>query len=307
MNSSYKRVSQHLFALAAYSIISFLLTAGIVACTAASAPVLSPTETPSPTLLPPSQVPSPSASATSIPSPTARPTLFITPPAAGQPAAIPVLMYHHLAQLPQNPTPLETDWTVAPNAFESQMKGLIARGFHSITISQLAAFLTGSQPLPTKPIAITFDDGWVDDYSVAFSILKTNHLVGTFFVYTNVLGHPKYLSWAQLKEMSDAGMEIGSHTLSHAHLKALAHNEAVKEVADSKKLLEQRLGKSVFAFAYPFGEYNSDVTDMVKKAGYKTAVTIAAGYNQRADALYQLHRIRVSYGDTLEDLFARLP
>jgi peptidoglycan/xylan/chitin deacetylase (PgdA/CDA1 family) len=107
--------------------------------------------------------------------------------------------------------------------------------------------------------------------------------------------------------MSAAGMEINSHSLSHPHLRTLEREAAIKEIGESKSLLEKRLGKRVTAFAYPFGEYNQDIIDLVKKAGYESAVTIASGYNQRADAVYQLRRTRISYGDTFSSLKTPLP
>ena len=90
-------------------------------------------------------------------------------------------------------------------------------------------------------------------------------------------------------------MDIEAHTLTHPHLRELAPDEAMREISESKKVLEARLGKPVVAFAYPFGEYNASIVDMLKRAGFASAVTLAAGFNQRADELFTLHRIRVSY------------
>jgi peptidoglycan/xylan/chitin deacetylase (PgdA/CDA1 family) len=187
------------------------------------------------------------------------------------------------------------------------MDWLAEHDYHTVSMAQVAGHLKRGQPLPARPVVISFDDGWSDGYTVAFPILKARHFSGTFFVYTNALDHKQFLTWAQVEEMAIAGMDIESHTLSHPHLRQLTPEDATNEIAGSKAVLEKRLGKPVTSFDYPFGEYNAAVIELVKRAGYETAVTIAAGYKQRADELFTLHRIRVSYNDTLQDLAARLP
>ncbi len=247
----------------------------------------------------------PTATTTRIP--TATPTAFVTAPAPDQAAIVPILMYHNLRDLPNDASELQRTWTVAPKHFEAQMNYLAQRGFRTITMAQLIAHLRERQPLPVKPIVISFDDGWREQYTVAFPILKKYGLIGTFFVYTNPLGYGQFLTWTQLQEMAAAGMDIQSHTLSHPHLRTLAPDAAMKEIAESKALLERRLGKPVIAFSYPYGEYDPAVIEMLKRAGYASAVTLATGYRQRADELFALRRIRVSYADTLEEFAGRLP
>lgn len=281
----------------------------IVACNSASSQPV-PLSTPTPIVV--EVVATPIASPT-IALPTATPTRmitatpFITPPASGQAAHVPILMYHHINDLPTNATELEQTWTVAPKNFEAQMSWLAQNGFRTITMAQLVAHLRDHQPLPAKPIIISFDDGWAEQYTVAYPILSKYRLIGTFFVYTNPLDRSLYLSWAQLQEMTLAGMDIQAHSLSHPHLRTLPADTAYKEIAESKAILEKRLGKPVIAFNYPFGEYNPAVIEMVRRAGYQSAVTLASGYQQRADELFTLHRIRVSYNDSLDDFIKRLP
>lgn len=265
--------------------------------------VLTPTVAP----MPPTVTVTPTVAPTSAPTTVPTATPFITPPVGGQPAIVPILMYHHLTDLPDNASQLQRDWTVAPKNFETQMDWLAERGYHTVTMGQLAAHLKRNAVLPMKPIVISFDDGWSDDYAVAFPILKRHNFTGTFYVYTNALDHNQFLTWAQVEEMSAAGMDFQAHTLSHPHLRKLSPEEAMIQVSDSKAILEKRLGKPVTSFAYPFGEYNTAVIDIVKRAGFDSAVTIAAGYKQRADEAYTLHRIRISYPDTLQDMIKRLP
>jgi peptidoglycan/xylan/chitin deacetylase (PgdA/CDA1 family) len=217
------------------------------------------------------------------------------------------LMYHNLADLPTNATELQLTWTVSPKSFDAQMGWLAQRGFHTISMAQLVAHLKRQQPLPVKPLVVSFDDGWEEQYVVAFPTLKRFGLGGTFFVYTNPLDHGLFMTWNQLQEMSVAGMDIQAHTLTHPHLRTLAPEMAQKEISESKAILEKRLGKPVVALSYPYGEYDASVIEMVKRAGLESAVTLAGGYRQRADELLTLHRIRVSYRDSLDEFIKRMP
>ena len=282
-----------------------LLTVFFTACSASAQPDTAPTAS---VLIVP-VVATPEATSTPSASPTVAvtPTAFVTAPAPGKAAIVPILMYHHLQDLPDSASELLQTWTVAPAHFDAQMNLLAQRDYHVITMAQLVGQLKGGKPLPARPIVISFDDGWAEQYSVAFQILKKHNLIGTFFVYTRPLDHAQFMSWAQLQEMSAAGMDIQAHTLTHPHLRELTPDEAMKEISESKTILETRLGKPIVAFAYPFGEYNASIIDMLKRAGYESAVTLAAGFNQRADELFTLHRTRVSYPDTLDDFAKRLP
>ncbi len=281
----------------------------VVACNSASSqPALLPTPTPIVVEVVATPIASPTITLpTATPTRTITATPFITPPTTGQAAHVPILMYHHINDLPASASELEQTWTVAPKNFAAQMRWLAQNGFHSITMAQLVAHLRDHQPLPAKPIIISFDDGWAEQFTSAFPILRQHGLIGTFFVYTNPIDRSLYVSWAQLQEMTLAGMDIQAHSLSHPHLRTLPADMAYKEIAESKAVLEKRLGKPVIAFNYPFGEYNSAIIEMVRRAGYQSAVTLAAGYQQRADELFTLHRIRVSYNDSLDDFIKRLP
>ncbi len=255
-----------------------------------------PSSTPVPTLLATPTSPKPS------------PSPFITAPAPNDAALVPILMYHHIKDLPANASELDLTWTVQPQNFLSQMEWLAQHGFQTITVAQLNTHLKDRAPLPMKPIVITFDDGWIEDYVIAYPALKKYNFVGTFFAYTQPLDRsPLYLSWKQIEEMSGAGMSFEAHTLTHPHLRELSVENMTHEIAESKKILETRLNKPVVSFAYPFGEYNVAVIDAVKRAGFASALTIDPGYRQRVDRIYQLQRIRISYGDSLEDFKRKLP
>jgi len=287
----------------------FILAPVIIFVLAACSAPVAPLATPVPAITQVFVVATPVPQATPVLAPTVAPTptALVTASANGDPAIVPILMYHHLADLPPDASELRRTWTVAPKNFQAQIEWLAQHGFHTITMEQLVAHLKQRQPLPTKPIVISFDDGWEDGYTVAYPILKKNGFIGTFFIYTNPVDHKSYVTWAQLQEMAAAGMDIQAHTLTHPHLRDLAPDAALKEIAESKTILEKRLGKPIVALAYPFGEYNQAIIAMLKRAGYESAVTLAAGYRQRPDELFTLHRIRVSFADSLDEFAGRLP
>ncbi len=217
-------------------------------------------------------------------------------------------MYHNIKDLDSNANKVAVDFTVAPKNFLAQIDWLAQHGYQTITMAQLSAHLTARSPLPTKPIVISFDDGWEEGYAIAFPALKKSNFVGTYFVYTQPIDRsPLYLSWKQIEEMSAAGMSFQAHTLTHPDLRKLSVETMTHEITESKKVLETRLSMPVVSFAYPFGEYNSAVLDEVKRAGFESAVTIDPGYRQRADRIFQLQRIRISYNDSLQDFMAKLP
>jgi peptidoglycan/xylan/chitin deacetylase (PgdA/CDA1 family) len=217
-------------------------------------------------------------------------------------------MYHHIQDLPPNASRLRKIWTVAPTAFEAQMQYLAQNHYNAISVAQLVAYFQDGQPLPAKPIIITFDDAWLDQYTVAFPILVKYGLRGTFFIPSKYPDHgATILTWAQVLEMDAAGMEFGSHTIGHRPLAGLAREVALYEIRESKRVIENRLGHTTIALAYPNGSYDAAVIELLRENGYRAAVTIAGGYKQNGNDLFRLRRIPVSYADSLEDFIARLP
>lgn len=257
-----------------------------------------PVSTRTPTLAP---------SATPKPAPTA--TRFITAPAPGESIAIPILMYHHLKFREPDASQLLLTWTVAPDQFAAQLDMLENRGFHTITFKQLVEFFDAGAPLPVKPVLLTFDDGWIDGYTVAFPELKKRGMVGNFFVptrYANA-GGETLMNWDQVLEMDRAGMEFGGHTVNHADLTKVNLNEVRRELRVSKELMEEKLGHATYALSYPFGSFNPKVVAEAQAAGYRAALMLCCGYELSSDTMLALPRIRISYGDTLDKVAGELP
>jgi peptidoglycan/xylan/chitin deacetylase (PgdA/CDA1 family) len=290
-------------------------TIGIAAPTAAAeltpaptvAPLAAATETKGPPPVTPSVSSVPSVTPTYTPAPSA--TAYLTPPPEGQFAAIPILMYHHLTLLDPHASVLQRTWTVSPTSFIQQLDYLSQQGYRTITFAQLDAFFEKGSPLPARPVILTFDDGWIDDYDVAFPALRQRGMVGTFFVPTAYADAKSktLMDWSQIGEMDAAGMEFGGHTVNHADLKQVNSEQALRQLQASKSKMEEKLGHATPAFAYPFGDYDPKVIALVRQVGYRVGVGLCCGFKLRADILLTLPRIRISYDDSLEDFAKRLP
>ena len=187
---------------------------------------------------------------------------------------VPVLNYHQINDKDENAL------TVHVDQFEAQMAYLAENGYHAITPAQMLDAWENGTELPDKPVIITFDDGYVDNYKNAYPILKKYGLKGTIFAVTDYLGtYPNYFTWAQAKEMQDSGvMEIESHTLSHMELTTAGSEEELRhQLVDSKKALDWHLGKDVRFIAYPCGSYNEEIERIAHEAGYRAAFTVHYG------------------------------
>ena len=153
----------------------------------------------------------------------------------------------------------------------------------SSRLVDLADYLSNGIALPDKPIVLTFDDGYTDNYANAFPVLHNHKFTGTFFVITQFVNENRwgYMSWAQLDEMAKAGMEIGSHSLDHPELRGKSRAFQFHQLVDSKQMIETRLGTSVWSFAYPAGKYDANTISVLGSGGYLSAVTEIQGTNQQ--------------------------
>ena len=213
-----------------------------------------------------------------------------------------VLNYHQIAN---NPTPL----SIHLNDFEAQMKFLVDSGCITITPDELYAGLNGEIELPPKPVLITFDDGYLDNYTNAFPILKKYNLRATVFIipsFTSV--NPGYMTWEQLKDMEANGITIESHTLTHPKLEELPDDEIRSELLNSKSLLEENLGHPVEFLAYPTGTYNLHIAGIAQDAGYKGAFTIKYGVVDKGSNFFALERVPIfnTAQNTMKDFYERI-
>jgi peptidoglycan/xylan/chitin deacetylase (PgdA/CDA1 family) len=251
----------------------------------------------------PAASPSPSAAASATAAPK------ITKPVVDQTAQTVIFCYHRLVDKVRYP-----GTEITPAAFEAQMKALKDRGITVISLQDLLAWKRGEKNLPPRCAVITFDDGWKSQYEVGWPILKKLGYTFTMFIYTEgvsggSLGGGQAITWEQLADMRDNGIDIQAHTATHQDLreghlimvmepggkrtkKKLTGAEYEQwlqsEVVAPKQLLEQRLGIRVNCFAVPFGNYNEHVKEVARKAGYEAMFTVYGQpitYNSPLDAI----------------------
>jgi peptidoglycan/xylan/chitin deacetylase (PgdA/CDA1 family) len=161
---------------------------------------------------------------------------------------IPILIYHHV--IPGGGSPV---LHVSPGGFEQQLQYLQSNGYQSVSSADLANCLEYGAPLPERPVILSFDDGWENQYQYAFPLLQKYGFTGTFYVVSGYLDHQNFMTTAQLKTMMAAGMVIGGHSRTHPTLAGLGSTRLHDEVAGSKAWLEDRLGVAIDSFAYPYG------------------------------------------------------
>jgi peptidoglycan/xylan/chitin deacetylase (PgdA/CDA1 family) len=215
------------------------------------------------------------------------------PPLVPAPRAVdmPILVYHHIVPGHGSGSELARALFVTPEAFEDQLKFLKDKGYQSISFDDLADYLQYGLPLPERPVILSFDDGWENQFTYAFPLLQKYGFTGTFYVVTEYLDHQNLMSIAELKTMMAAGMTIGCHSRTHPALTGLGSTGLQSEIAGSKAWLEQRLGVAVDTFAYPYGAYNATVVAATKAAGFRTARTVDDGYHYTPDSLEVLDAV----------------
>ena len=230
-------------------------------------------------------------------------------------------MYHHVAPTPvrghyrtQYDYRLAYDLTVSPEAFAGQLAYLEASGYHAVTAHAILNYLLYGIPLPVKPVALTFDDGYLDNFTYAFGALQSRHMIATFNVITGMVGQQnkdlQYMSWDDLKWMVDRGMDIESHTVTHHDLGTLSNDSALRELVQSRAALQEHLNVAADVLTYPSGEpfrsgsvaRQQDILRLLPRAGYAGALLDQRtnGTFQRAREPYQLVRVRVAGGEPLK-------
>lgn len=281
--------------------------------TLASTATSSPTPTTTPTFTPTAtKTPTPTATSTPTPTPTATstptPTPLPTPDGVARQVRVPILMYHHIAVPPPDADVYRRDLSVTPENFAAQLQYLAEQGYQTITLYDLVYHLTLGWPLPPRPIILTFDDGYRDNYTNAFPLLQKHGLAGTFFILTEPIDqkHEEYLTWSQVRKMSAAGMDIEVHGRTHRDLRGRDTDFLIWEIVGPREIIEARIQQRPRFFCYPSGQYDEAVVAMLKSDYFWGAVTVEQGTLHTTEGLFDLHRIRVKGKDTLEDFIAKL-
>jgi peptidoglycan/xylan/chitin deacetylase (PgdA/CDA1 family) len=238
----------------------------------------------------------------------------ITKPVVDQTAQVIIFCYHRLVDKVRYP-----GTEITPAAFEAQMKELKDSGITVIGMQDLLAWRRGEKNIPPRSAVITFDDGWKSQYEVGWPIMKKFGYPFTMFIYTEgvsggSLGGGQAITWEQLADMRDNGIDIQAHSATHQDLRE-GHNIMLvaagakrtrtkltgpeyeqwiqNEVVGSKELLEQRLGIKVNCFAVPFGNYNEHVKEIARNAGYEAMFTVYGQPITYASSLDSLGRYAI--------------
>lgn len=219
------------------------------------------------------------------------------------PEGVSILMYHMIGDMKNNSAVMTED------NLRIQMQYLKDHGYHPITMQELYDYVTKGEKLPSKPVCITFDDGYLDSYTIVYPMMKEFGYPWTLFLITDDVGKSyNRMTWEQLKEMADSGaVTIANHTLSHPKLHNLpTRAEKENEIIGANKALKYHLGIDNLWFAYPYGDYDDEVIDICKKAGIKLAVTTDAGRVHVGSYPYDLKRVYIGNNVSLARFMERL-
>jgi peptidoglycan/xylan/chitin deacetylase (PgdA/CDA1 family) len=216
-----------------------------------------------------------------------------------------VLMYHHVGPVPPHSDRLVRDLTVSAERFEADLEELKADRCQVLTLRGLYEAVARGQ-VPPRAVVLTFDDGYADNYTVAWPLLQRHGFRGTFNVISGSVGTPGHMTRSQLAELARAGNDIGSHTVSHPELPNLDERRLDLEVTESRRQLERITGGEVVSFCYPSGRYNQRVLEAVQRAGYRLAVTTRRGARLRTDQPFEIPRLRIEERTRLSEVLRPL-
>lgn len=206
---------------------------------------------------------------------------------------VPVLCYHSIKDFTDQAGEMTKTYTVKPLSFAAQMKAIRDAGYHSILPNQLYNYLAYGDPLPSKPIMITFDDTRGEQFSIGASEMEKYGFKGVFFVMTVAINRPNYLSTDEIKKLENAGHEVAAHTWDHHMVTKYKGDDWNLQLLKPKDKLEKIIGKPVTSFAYPFGLWNTEAISEVKKSGY-TMAFILSTKRDTMQPLYTIRRMIVS-------------
>lgn len=229
---------------------------------------------------------------------------------------IPVLMYHNIAE--EYPEGSEGA-NITPKLFEEHMQGILDKGYTPIFVADYYDSVQNGTPLPQNPIIVTFDDGYLSNYEIAFPILKRLNIPATIFIVTSTVGakaedgmvSTSHFTWEQAKEMQKSGIiDIHSHSHTHKNMTQISPAQLQEELRLSKYLIERNLEKSCFVFSYPFGGYNETTSSLASFAGYRMQILVnyaesGQDYlaNNTKSGIEHFARLTISGDMTVNDLF----
>lgn len=216
---------------------------------------------------------------------------------------------YHMVSIPRSRH--EIRYACPPKLFAKHMHFLRDKRYNIINLENILTYLTKKRPIPDRTIAVTMDDGFQDNFHNAFPILKKHRIPATIFLTAGKIGktnewmtargllEKKMLGWEQIRKMSDNGISFGSHTITHPRLPELLNENAIEEIGQSKKIIENKIGKTVHSFAYPYGLYSNESIDIVRKCNYQIACSTRSGFNNFETNPFLMRRIEIYGNDPL--------
>ena len=224
---------------------------------------------------------------------------------------IPVLMYHRVVE--KAPDSSKYNVYVTRETLEEQLRFLRNHGFATITFEDFS-----TRRVPSKPVILTFDDGYEDNYLHLFPLLKKYHMKAVVYILGNrrhknnfwdiPQGEPEasLLKEKQIREMSESGLvEFGAHSMNHVRLTELKPPEIRKEVEGSRKAIEELLGKPVLSFAYPYGQLNAEIKKITAQAGYPFGIAVKGRFSRFGDDLMEIRRVHMFPNTSLFDFWKK--
>ena len=219
-------------------------------------------------------------------------------------ARIPILMYHYLSIPPSGADIYRRDLSVSPDLFAAHLDRMQAEGYSTISLYDLVAYLLQGTPLPTKPVILTFDDGYRDNYENAYPLLQERQMTATFFVVIDFINRerPEYLTWDMVREMYRGGMSIEVHGVDHTTLRNRSRADLEFQALRSYETIQDRIGVRPRFISYPAGEYDAATIEIFSNATYWAGVTTLQGATHSSDNLFELRRVRMRNTTTPDEL-----
>ena len=233
--------------------------------------------------------------------------LMLAAPAEAYRGPVPILTYHELRAAPPAPrSPASASLWVPARRFRAQMEGLARRGYHGVTLSRAWSAWHGGPALPSKPVIVSFDDGYASQYATGEPVLTRLGWPGVLNLEVSRIDAPDGVRSGVVEALVGSGWELASHTLTHPDLTRVGAARLREEVAGSRARLRQAYGVPVRFFCFPSGRTDAAVRAAVRAAGYTGATTTHAGLASRRSDRFALPRITVSPRDTAARLAKRL-
>ncbi len=205
---------------------------------------------------------------------------------------LPILGYHRVGEAQGDHVP-----TVSSAAFERQLRCLAAWRYRVLSLDEVVEAVEQGGRAPTRRVAITFDDGYVEVYRIAWPLLRRFGFPATIFVTPSEVGLPGFATWDQVGEMARDGVALGSHTLHHTYLPLASEEQLVEEIVESKRVIEARTGAVVRYISYPVGGFTPLAIRVAREAGYAAGCTTNRATSRWRVERFALRRIKMTERD----------